>query len=451
MAGRAEGLTGPSAADRIYRRLVRSPHGQDVGDGVAEQVRDRVGGNGLRHLVASTCQSAGDQVVNAKTVLPWLLTTVGAPGVLLGLLVPIREAGSMLPQAGMTPWLARRAERRWWWVLGAVGQAVSVTAMAALALLAEGLVAGLGIVAALTVFATCRALSSLSGKDVLGRTIPKGQRGQINGLVTMTSGLAAIALGVGLGVFGGEDLDTAVLAALLAVAAVSWLVGAVVFAGIREPAADVEEGGQGSGWARRAVAALRGDQSLRRFVAVRALLLVSALSPPFVVAMAAADGGAGLGGLGPFVIAQGVAGVVGGRVFGRWADRSSRRVMVAGALVASSVVLGFLVLAALPATESWALLYPATYLLLALVHTGVRVARKTYVVDVAGDERRTEYIAVSNSAIGLLLLLTGAVSGALATLGSEVALAFLAALGLAGAVLGRSLPEVELRSADGTV
>jgi len=80
--------------------------------------------------------------------------------------------------------------------------------------------------------------------------------------------------------------------------------------------------------------------------------------------------------------------------------------------------------------------------LLAFVHTGVRVARKTYVVDMAGDDRRTEYVAVSNTAIGVLLLVAGALSGALATFGNEAALLFLAALGLLGVLVARTLPEV---------
>src|SRR5699024_3043868 len=148
--------------------------------------------------------------------------------------------------------------------------------------------------------------------------------------------------------------------------------------------------------------------------------------------IAASEGGSGLSGLGPFVIAQGIAGLIGGRWFGRLADRSSRLLMVWGAAVASVVLLVYVVLVRLPLADGWGLLHPATYLLLALVHTAVRVARKTYVVDIAEGDRRTEYVAVSNTAMGFLLLVAGAVSGGLATLGPEVALVFLAVLGLAG-------------------
>jgi hypothetical protein len=92
------------------------------------------------------------------------------------------------------------------------------------------------------------------------------------------------------------------------------------------------------------------------------------------------------------------------------------------------------------------LLHPTVYLLLALVHTGVRVARKTYVTDMAGGDGRTEYVAVANTATGALLLGAGVISSVLALLGPEAALVFLALLGAAGVVTARTLPEVSARS-----
>jgi hypothetical protein len=60
----------------------------------------------------------------------------------------------------------------------------------------------------------------------------------------------------------------------------------------------------------------------------------------------------------------------------------------------------------------------------------------------AEGDQRTEYVAIANTTIGVLLLVTGAVSSALAGLGNEAALVFLAALGLVGVAVGRTLPEV---------
>lgn len=298
------------------------------------------------------------------------------------------------------------------------------------------------VVALLAVFSLSRSLNSLAGKDVLGRTVPKGERGQINGLSTVLSGAVAITLGLGLRLLGGDDVGVGVLAALLAAAALAWAAALVVYAGVREPAGEPVAASDQEGWLAASWRLLRDDAPFRRFVWARGLLLVSALSPPFVVALAAQEGESGLAGLGPFVIAQGVAGLIGGRIFGRLADRSSQALMTGAALGASGVVMLFLGLHLLPATRGAWWLYPVTYLLLALAHTGVRVARKTYVVDMAGEEKRTSYVAVSNTAIGVLLLVVGAASSALALLGSVAALAFLAVLGLVGFAIARTLPDV---------
>src|SRR5690606_29890040 len=358
------------------------------------------------------------------------------------MLVPIREAGSMLPQAALVPWVERTRRRRYLWVLGAAGQAVAAGAMAFAAATLSGAVAGFVVLAALTLFSLSRALCSLAGKDVLGRTVPQGERGQINGLATVLSGAVAITLGLGIRLLGGESSNPAVLAVLLAVAAVLWLLALTVFAGIREPHVDLGRSEARAGWARQSLRLFREDRTFARFVTARALLLVSALSPPFVVALAAQAGGVSLSGLGPFIIAQGVASLIGGRIFGRLADRNSRDLMTWGAAAASALLTAFLLLLLVPAVrDSW-VIYPVTYLLLALIHTGVRVARKTYVVDMAEGDQRTEYVAVSNTAMGLILLAAGALSGGLALLGREVALIFLAVLGLAGVVVSRTLPNV---------
>lgn len=415
---------------------------EDHGCGdLPEAACHEVPGNALRILTAQTLQSIGDKVVDAKAVLPWLLMAVGAPAAFVGLLVPLRESGSLLPQAALVPRIRRLAVRKWVWVAGGAGQALAAATMAFAAATLEGVGAGVVVLLALAGFALARALSSVASKDVLGRTVPKGQRGQVNGLATVTSGAVAITLGLALRSLGGADSDAAVLAVLLAAAAGIWVLAVAVYATVTEPAGGADDA-LDVGWFAYGIRLLREDAPFRRFVVVRTLLLVSALSPPFVVTLAVTDGGIGLAGLGPFVIASGLAGLLGGAVFGRMADRSSRRLLVRASGSASLLILLLLGVRALTGAEAAAWLYPLAYLLLMLAHTAVRVARKTYIVDLASGNKRTDYVAVSNTAMGVLLLLTGAVSSALAGLGVEFALGLLAAMGLLGVLAGRTLPEV---------
>jgi len=402
---------------------------------------------------ANALQSSGDQAVNASTVLPWLFAVLGVPSALTGVLVPIRESGSMLPQALLTPLILRVRRRKWVFVAGALVQAIAVAVMAATAALATGLVAGVVIIATLTVFALGRCLCSIASKDVQGRTVPKGERGQINGLATTAAGLVAITLGLGIRLVGGEDLTAGQLAWLLAGGAAAWVLAATVYATIREPTDDPTAAGKGdrpgpgasTGFA-GVVRLLREDVAFRNFVTVRSLLLVSALSPPFVVTLSIQYGAASLAGLGGFVVAAGLARLLGGRLFGRLADRSSRLLMSVGAAVASVIVTLTVLVVALPGftgAQRWGnLFFVAVYFALTLMHTGVRVGRKTYVVDMAEGDRRTTYVAVANSVLGVVLLVVGGLSSLLALAGVSWALVFLAAMGFVGVFAGARLPDV---------
>ncbi|WP_017574726.1 MFS transporter [Nocardiopsis kunsanensis] len=449
-----------SPKENIYSTLVKRNRGSE--QELPEDVRNNIARNGLRLVSASALQASGDQTVNASTVLPWLFHALGVPAALVGVLVPVRESGSMLPQALLTPLILRARQRKWVFVLGSLVQALAVAVMAGTASLGHGLTAGAAIVAALAVFSLGRCLCSVSTKDVQGRTVPGGERGQINGLATTASGLVAITLGLGIRFFGGQELEAGQLAWVLAAGAALWVGVAWIYAGVREPsgsdgghpsgsagtAAGDTGGGSGpqQGWFGRTYRMLREDRTFRIFVSVRSFLLVSALSPPFVVTLSTQYGTTGLGGLGGYILASGVAALLGGRLFGRLADRSSRTLMAAGAGFASLVTLVLVLVVSLPGftgDAGWSSgLFIACYFLLTLTHIGVRVGRKTYVVDMAEGDRRTTYVAVSNSALGIVLLVVGGVSSLLALVGVVWALVFLAVLGLVGVVAGSRLPEV---------
>ncbi len=395
--------------------------------------------DGRRIVAALTVTKLGDRVVDVKTVLPWLLGALGAPTVLLGLLVPVREAGSMLPQTALLPWVRSRPRRSPVWLLGAAGQAVAVAGIAVAALTLEGTAAGIAVLAALVVFAGFRSLTSLTTKDVLGRTVDKGSRGRVTGTATTASGLVAIMVGLGLRALGA-NAPTWAFAALLGGAASMWLLAMVPFSRVDEPAGEHDEEVDTSAIT-DGLALLRDDADFRRFVLARTLLLVSALTPPYVISLAQSATGDSIAGVGPFVVAAGVAGLVGGRLWGSVADRSSRALIAGAAGAASAVVVAFLLLER-GAVLGGAAFYVGTYFALALVHTAARVGRKTYVVDLGEGNERTDYVAVSNTLMAVLLLVVGGVTGALATLGPDVALVVLAGIGALGVPAALALPRV---------
>lgn len=402
--------------------------------------------NATRFIWSNGLQNIGDQIVAAKTVLPWILHAAGAPGFLIGLLVPIRESGSMLPQAAITQWVLGRSSRSRVWIIGSTGQFISALGIGLVALMLEGWALGVSVVFLLGLLALFRSMCSISSKDVQGKTISKGRRGLINGRATVIGGIVGLLVGLLVTFFLDEDSPTWILAATIILSSFSWLLASFIFARIREPEPEDADGPSDSPqdenhWLASCFLLLRDDRNFRNFVIVRSLMLVTALSTAFIVTLAAASG-QDIGALGFFLIASGLASVVGGRISGIWSDRSSRNVMAGGALF------GSLVLIALVACSYWApdtvnvVAFPVGFFLVNLAHTAIRVARKTYVVDMAEGDQRTRYVADANTLMGVILLVVGALSGVVSTLGPEFALLFLAGTGLVGVAFSRTLVEV---------
>lgn len=133
-----------------------------------------------------------------------------------------------------------------------------------------GALAGVAIVGALLIFSMASGAGSVAFKDVMGKTIPKGKRGQLLGLRASIGGGLTIAAGLILyGVVPGTS-QVGPFLVLLGLAAVVWALAAGLFALIDEqPGATqggrnaLEEARSGLGllWRRLRVQALHPEQT----------------------------------------------------------------------------------------------------------------------------------------------------------------------------------------------
>ena len=87
-----------SRAEQIYDAIYEDEEDARVCKDISEQACTNVPSNFFLQAGATSLGKFADAVANTKTTLPWLLSSVGAPGWIVPLLVPIRESGSMLPQ-----------------------------------------------------------------------------------------------------------------------------------------------------------------------------------------------------------------------------------------------------------------------------------------------------------------------------------------------------------------
>jgi hypothetical protein len=344
----------------------------------------------------------------------------------------------------LTRWLHLARARKRFWAVGSALQGVAALSIAAAAFLLEGTAAGWAVLGCLALLAIARAACSISHKDALARTIPKGRRGSLSGAAgsiasTLVLSFAALlALGV-------IPLTVTAIALAIAVAGVLWLFAAALFLGLQERERD--ENGDGQDLA-SLVMPLRDDPMLRRFIGARALLAATAFAPPFIVMLsssgnAGGEGEASLGTLGPLMIASAAASIISAYVWGRLSDHSSRLTLIGAGLTASATLA---VTAAVGlATGGLGGLAGAIAAIFAaqIAYEGVRIGRKTHLTDMADDDERARYTALSNTVIGGVLLAGGSFGLLAEWAGPAWTLAALAAMCLAATPFAYALEEVQ--------
>jgi len=403
---------------------------------ITEGARAAEPGNFLRHAGALSLSKLADGLIDPKLVLSWLMGALGAPAALVGLLVPVRESGALLPQLFTAPRIRAMGRRKWAWAGGALGQGLAALAILLAALTLDGRAAGVAIVAALGVLAVARSVCSVSYKDVLGKTVDKARRGTVTGLAGSVAAAGVLVFAAVL--LSGAIARFELVIGAIALAGAFWIASAFIFATIREERAPGEPGpGVGLGQ----VALLWRDGALGRFVLARILLLPTALAPPYIVLLAGQSGDARFSTLGALVLASSLAGFVSSWIWGRLSDRSSRLVLAIAGLVAAA----FLALAvALDAGQLMGTFWAAPVALFGLMvsYQGVRLGRSTYLVNLAPGEARATYTAVANTVVGLALLAAGGFGALAATLGPAVTLAVFAGIAALGAALAFTLREV---------
>ncbi|MBT8396330.1 MAG: MFS transporter, partial [Gemmatimonadetes bacterium] len=368
-------------ATRLYSFLVEEEDARVCRD-IPEEACTDVPKNFLKLGASQTLTKLADELSSAKTVLPWVLTSLGAPPGLIGFLVPIRESGSLLPQLFIAAAVRSRPLRKRVWAVGGVLQALALFGMCVVVALLRGFTAGLAILALLIMFSLARGLVSVASKDVTGKTIPKTRRGRLTGFTSSLSGILTLALGAALTALIPGDPGTWALLLLLAAAAGLWLFASGLFLTVQETPGATEGGKDGIKEALARLTLLKTDPAFRRFVWVRALLVSTGLAAPFYVTLAR-ESSAGGNLLGFFVLASGLATTVASGFWGRRSDSSSRSVLVSAALMASTLGLAVFLLDFFGLVQRFSWIAPLAFFFLAIAHSGIRVGRKTYLLDMA--------------------------------------------------------------------
>lgn len=400
--------------------------------------------NIFKLVISQFLINLGDVLINPKVTLPWLLQSLGAPLYLLGWLVPIRESGSLLPQLIIAHFIYKVKVRKWVWVLGSLIQSLCVVVIGCAALLLEGVSAGWAIIVALIVFSVARGLNSVASKDVLGKTVVKNKRGRVTGWSSSASGLITIGIAVcTLFFFDSIQGNVSFYIWGIVAATMIWLFAALIYSLVQEPLSEVGDKGVNFIDVFKELSLLRTDSVFREFVIARSLFLCAALSAPYYVLIAQQRSENGVLILGLFILSSGLASLLSSPFWGLFSDHSSRKVMMFSSLLSAFTgVALFSTVKLFPQTSFTTLLIVILYFVLSVAHQGVRIGRKTYLVNLGEGNKRTSYVSVSNTIIGFILLAMSSISLLTYSISLASLVLVFSIITLAGVYMVIRLPEV---------
>ncbi len=394
------------------------------------------------NVLNGAASKLAEQVASAKLALPWLLSAMGAPAIFIGLLLPLRQTGTLLPQLAVAGYIRRYPIRKWFWVGSALIQVAMLMAIMAAAIALPLISASVCIVLSLLIFSMARGVGSVAFQDVTGKTIPKGKRGKMLAARSMIGGLLTIGVGLGLKAYFSPSANLQPALVLIGCGAVLWVIAALAFAAVKEEPGAVA-GGRNA--LREAIAGwrlMRQESWFFRYLIVRAALLSIELSGPFYILYVRHLFPEHTGMLGVIVIAAGLAAVISSPFWGRFADLSSRKVLMLGGAMGAITGISALLVGLLPSMSGSNYIIALVFVLLGISEAGVLLGRKTYLIDRVDPQQRSTFVAFANSAIGLIALLFGALGIIAQAAGIKWLIGILVLLGASGSLLSYFLPEI---------
>jgi hypothetical protein len=410
-------------------------------EGIPDEACRDAPGNFALNAANGACTKTAEQLASPGVVLPLLLASVGAPVGLAGALEPVRRGASLLPGLVVSGRMRAFERRKGFWVAAGLVQAVTLVVIAMAAATLDGTVAGIVVVVMLAAFSLASGAGSVAFGDVMGKTIVTSRRGRLLGLRAAAGGVVTIVVGGVLAATLDATVRRGTFVALLLASAALWVIGAWLFALIREPPGAVEGGRRPLAEARAGTRVLREVAGFRRFLIARGLLAVTEVAVPFYV-LAARQEGVDASGLGAFLVASGGAAVLSNPVWGRVTDRASDRAVmtVAGSIGALAALLAAVLLVLEVGSEP---AYAAVVFVAVVAQEGVRLGRKAYIVTAAPAGERPLYVALANTVIGVVMIGLALLGVVAQVAGVPAAVGVVLGLSLLGVVATRRTPEPE--------
>ncbi len=359
-----------------------------------------------------------ETLTDPALVLAWFLSNLSASNVLIGLVAPLRDAGWFLPQLLTSHWLGRRAYKMPVYRAMAI---VRVTTWVVITLAVLFLRSPDWLIAFFMTMYTVNSLAAgvagLPFMDIVAKTIPPRQRGVYFGERLFWGGL----LSIGGGYLVRQVLDGRIglgfpanIGALMTGTTLISALGLLAFMQINEPPDSTTQVISLSEHLRRAWHMPGRDRDFGLYLVARIALIVGGVAVPFLTLYATRQLGASPGMLGIYLGLRTAASLVTNRLWSRWADRRSGRLVMQSSafqlLAAMVMALTLVPLAGVLRLPSglWPWFFAPVFVLLGSSNAAIGVAGSSLLLNLAPEDRRSVYVGFANTILGLALLFTGA-------------------------------------------
>lgn len=354
------------------------------------------------------------KLLGAGLLLTWFVSELTPSAFVVGLLVPIQYGVALLAQPWIAQWISGRPARVPYYRNQALFRGLLWGAFAAAVVTMDDQPGALLAIffVIVTADAVAAGVGNIAFSDALARVIPQSLRGRARGGRGMAGAIVAGAAGIAVNQFVSPDSGLGTFALLFAVAAVCYALGGLTFGVIAEPKSSKQDRVTHDGLGIR-VREMFAAPGYRRFLAVQMLLLPATHGLVFFTLFGRREFHLDLKALGLLIISDALAPLVGNYFWGKWADRLGNR-WVLGSAAVVSVVAPALALALVFAGADWpsALILAAfggIVFVVGVASTGVDLATKNFVLELAPDElRRPVYIGVNDALVAIpTMLLAG--------------------------------------------
>ncbi len=261
-------------------------------------------------------------------------------------------------------------------------------------------------------FSISAGFASISYADIAAKALPREQRSQMYAAKQFFGSLAGFLGGLLINrIFSQTQLafpDNYALS--LAIGFGGLLVASLGFYFLEEPPSPLPKNSTESlrQYLRQVPSLLRSDRSFRRFIIVENMASFSIMILPFYMVFARERFAMGSEYLGRYVIYQVLGAVLSNIVWGSLAKRFGPRAVVRTCIIMG----GLLPLLALLLAQLGPDWFGLVFLLLGFIVSGRRVGFEPYLLDIAPDHRRTEYLGIRGT-LNIFVVILPVIGGAL--------------------------------------